>query len=324
MQAWLCETATGVDDLRWTDCPTPVPGAGEVLVEIQAASLNFPDLLMVQGKYQFKPPLPFVPGAEFSGEVISVGRAVTTVTVGQSVACMCGTGAFSSHAVVRASDCLVLPANVPYADAAALPLAYSTAYHGLVDRAGLESGETVLVLGAAGGVGSAAIQVAKVLGARVIAAASTEQKAYTAQTLGADVIIDTSRQVLRDAIKQATNGRGPDVIVDPVGGSQTEAAFRSIAWRGRHLVIGFAAGDIPSLPLNLPLLKGASVIGVFQGEFAKREPEAAAANLQQLLTWYLAGAIKPRIDSSFPIRDLKKAFERLSTREVRGKVVLTV
>jgi NADPH:quinone reductase len=322
MQSWVCNSAGGLDDLVWDWVPTPELDGGDLLVEVRAASLNFPDLLMLQGKYQFKPKLPFVPGAEFSGEVISVGRDVTNVVVGQSIACVCGTGAFSSHAVVPARDCLVLPAGVPYVEAATLVMTYGTAYHALIDRARLAHGETVLVLGAAGGVGSAAIQVAKAAGARVIAAASTDRKAYTAKTLGADAIIDTSREQLRDAIRNATNGRGPDVIVDPVGGAQTEAAFRSIAWRGRHLVIGFADGAIPALPLNLALLKGASMVGVFWGEFAKREPEASAANLQQILKWYLAGVIKPLIDSTFQMRDVRQAFEKMATRSVRGKIVL--
>jgi NADPH:quinone reductase len=322
MHAWMCETATGVDDLRWVQQNTPEPGEGEVLVAIAAASLNFPDLLIVQGKYQFKPPLPFVPGAEFAGTVVSVGAEVTALKVGQSVACLSSIGAFATHALVSARLCVPLPPGFPATDAAAFIMTYATSHHALLDRAQLKQGETVLVLGAAGGVGTAAIQIAKVVGARVIAAASSLAKCALCRAIGADVTIDTSRENLRDAVKSATDGKGPDVIYDPVGGDQTEAAFRSIAWRGRHLVVGFAAGPIPALPLNLTLLKGASVMGVFWGDFAKREPRAAAAMILELLTWYGQGKIKPVIDTTMPMTELKAAFARMAARDVRGKLVL--
>ena len=322
MHAWICATATGVDDLRWTEMPTPPPGDGDVLVEIEAASLNFPDLLIVQGKYQFKPPLPFVPGAEFAGIVQAVGEGVTRLKIGQRVACLSSVGAFATHAVVNASLCVPLPAGFPAADAAAFIMTYATSHHALIDRAQLKSGETVLVLGAAGGVGTAAIQIAKAAGARVIAAASSDAKCAFCLSIGADATIDTSTQNLRDAIKSITAGKGPDVIYDPVGGDQTEAAFRSIAWRGRHLVVGFAAGPIPALPLNLTLLKGASVVGVFWGDFAKREPKASAAMMLELMIWYGEGKIKPLIDATMPMRDLKAAFARMAARDVQGKLVL--
>ena len=322
MHAWLCDTATGVDDLRWVQQPTPVPGDGEVLVEIEAASLNFPDLLIVQGKYQLKPPLPFVPGAEFAGRIAAVGDGVKALKVGQSVACLSSTGAFATHAVVNAMLCVPLPPGFPAVDAAAFIMTYATSHHALIDRAQLKAGETVLVLGAAGGVGTAAIQIAKAAGARVIAAASSDAKCAFCLTLGADASIDTSTQDLRDAIKAITGGKGPDVIYDPVGGEQTEAAFRSIAWRGRHLVVGFASGPIPALPLNLALLKGASLVGVFWGEFAKREPKAAAAMMLELMIWYGQGKIKPAIDATMPMTELKAAFARMAARDVRGKLVL--
>ncbi len=322
MHAWLCDTATGVDDLRWVQQPTPVPGDGEVLVEIEAASLNFPDLLIVQGKYQLKPPLPFVPGAEFAGRIAAVGEGVKVLKVGQRVACLSSTGAFATHAVVNAMPCVPLPPGFPAVDAAAFIMTYATSHHALIDRAQLKAGETVLVLGAAGGVGTAAIQIAKAAGARVIAAASSDAKCAFCLTLGADAIIDTSTQNLRDAIKAITGGKGPDVIYDPVGGEQTEAAFRSIAWRGRHLVVGFASGTIPALPLNLALLKGASLVGVFWGEFAKREPTAAAAMMLELVIWYGQGKIKPAIDATMPMTELKAAFARMAARDVRGKLVL--
>ncbi len=322
MHEWLCETASGADDLRWVERPTPVPGDGEVLVEIRAASLNFPDLLIVQGKYQMKPTLPFVPGSELAGTVVAVGAGVRHLKVGQGVACLSSIGAFATHAVVNALLCVPLPPGFPMLDAAAFIVTYATSHHALIDRAKLTAGETVLVLGAAGGVGTAAIQIAKAAGARVIAAASSAAKCALCAKIGADATIDTSSLPLREAIKELTGGKGPDVIYDPVGGEQTEAAFRSIAWRGRHLVIGFASGPIPALPLNLALLKGASIVGVFWGEYTKREPRSAADMMLELMTWYGQGKIKPVIDATMPMTELKAAFARMASREVRGKVVL--
>ncbi|MBC7843099.1 MAG: NADPH:quinone oxidoreductase family protein [Gemmatimonadaceae bacterium] len=322
MQAWICESATDVESLRWVELPTPQPGAGEVLVAIEAASLNFPDLLIVQGKYQLKPPLPFTPGAEFAGRILVAGEGVTAVKVGQRVACLSNVGAFATHAVVNASLCVPLPPGFPAIDAAAFIMTYATSYHALIDRARLQAGETVLVLGAAGGVGTSAIQIAKTAGARVIAAASSDAKCAFCLSLGADATIDTSSQNLRDSLKSITGGKGPDVIYDPVGGEQTEAAFRSIGWRGRHLVVGFASGPIPAIPLNLTLLKGASLVGVFWGDFARREPKAAAAMMLELMIWYGEGRIKPVIDATMPMTELKAAFARMAARDVRGKLVL--
>ena len=322
MHAWLCTDPTGVDALTWTEMPTPTPGPDEVLLEIKAASLNFPDLLIVQNKYQMKPALPFVPGSEYAGVVTAVGGNVSHLKVGQSVACLSGTGGFGTHTVAPAALCMPLPKDFPHVDAAAFIMIYATSWHALVDRAALQPGETVLVLGAAGGVGTAAIQIAKALGAKVIAAASTDEKCALCTSLGADTTINYSTQDLRTAIKEATGGKGPDVIYDPVGGEYAEPAFRSIAWRGRYLVVGFAAGPIPALPLNLALLKGASLVGVFWGEFAKREPKANAAMMGELAKWYADGRIKPVIDREMPMAALKSAFERMGSREVRGKLVL--
>ena len=322
MHAWICDNASGVDDLRWVEQPTPEPGAGEVLVRIEAASLNFPDLLIVQGKYQLKPPLPFVPGAEFAGMVEAIGEGVPRMQIGQRVACLSSVGAFATHAVVNATLCVPLPPGFPAVDAAAFIMTYATSHHALIDRAQVKQDETVLVLGAAGGVGTAAIQIAKAAGTRVIAAASNDAKCAFCLSIGADATIDTSTQNLREAIKSITSGKGPDVIYDPVGGEQTEAAFRSIAWRGRHLVVGFASGPIPALPLNLTLLKGASLVGVFWGDFAKREPKAAAAMMLELMIWYGEGKIKPAIDATLPMTELKAAFARMAARDVRGKLVL--
>ena len=322
MQAWLCENPVGVESLQWKELPTPAPKAGEVLVAIKAASLNFPDLLIVQNKYQIKPPLPFVPGAEYAGIVEAVGPDVNHIKVGQSVACLSGTGGFGTHTIAPAAQCLPLPPGFPHEDAAALIMTYATSHHALVDRGQLKAGETLLVLGAAGGVGTSAIQIGKALGARVIAAASSDEKCELCRSIGADATINYSREKLRDAIQAATDGRGPDVIYDPVGGDLAEPALRSIAWRGRYLVIGFASGSIPALPLNLPLLKGASIVGVFWGSFNKHEPKAGAALLAELARWYAEGKIKPVIDRVMPMAEVKAAYEYMGSRGVKGKLVL--
>ncbi len=327
MHAWLCENPVGVEALRWAELPTPTPAAGEVLVAIEAASLNFPDLLIVQGRYQMKPTPPFVPGAEFAGTVAALGEGVTHLQVGQRMACLSGTGAFATHVVAKAALCVPLPPGFPAVDAAAFLMTYATSWHALLDRAALQPGETVLVLGAAGGVGTAAIQIAKARGARVIAAAGGADKCALCAQLGADATLDYSAHApgagLREEIQRLTDGKGPDVVYDGVGGAYAEPVFRSIAWRGRYLVVGFAAGDIPQLPLNLPLLKGASVVGVFWGEFARREPAANAAMIGELAAAYGRGEVKPVIDAVLPMQDLPEAFARMARRDVRGKLVLT-
>ena len=322
MHAWLCENPTGVDALSWTELPTPQPKAGEVLIEIKAASLNFPDLLIVQNKYQMKPPLPFVPGSEYAGVVRAIGEGVTHLQAGQRVACLSGTGGFATHAIAPAALCMPLPIEFSFVDAAAFIMIYGTSHHALVDRAQLKAGETLLVLGAAGGVGTSAIQIAKVLGARVIAAVSTDEKCALCKSIGADATINYGTENLRDAIKAMTDGKGPDVIYDPVGGEMAEPAFRSIGWRGRYLVVGFAGGAIPSLPLNLTLLKGASIVGVFWGGFAQKEPKANAAGMAELAQWYAEGRIKPVIDSTMPMLELKAAYARMGSRGVKGKLVM--
>ena len=322
MHAWLCENPVGVDALTWKELPTPQPGKGQVLIRIQAASLNFPDLLIVQNKYQMKPELPFVPGSEYAGVIEAVGEGVTDLKVGQAVACLSGTGGFGTHTLAPAKLCMPLPPGFPPVDAAAFIMIYATSHHALMDRGELKAGETVLVLGAAGGVGMSAIQIAKQAGARVIAAASTDEKCAFCKTLGADDTINYSTEDLRQRLKALTGGKGPDVIYDPVGGEFTEAAFRAIAWRGRHLVVGFAAGEIPAIKINLPLIKGASLVGVFWGDFARREPAANAAMMQTLASWYAQGKIKPVIDRQMPMSELKAAYARMGSREVMGKLVL--
>ena len=322
MQAWLCENPIGVEALTWKTLPIPNPSATEVLIRIHAASLNFPDLLIVQNKYQMKPPLPFVPGSEFAGTVEAIGSEVKNLKVGQSVACLSGTGGFGTHTLAPANLCIPLPDGFDLVDAAAFIMIYATSYHALIDRAELKPHETVLVLGAAGGVGSAAIQIAKAHGSKVIAAASNQDKCDFCLSLGADHALNYDDGPFRDKLKELTQGKGPDVIYDPVGGPYTEPAFRSIAWRGRYLVVGFAAGSIPSLPLNLSLLKGASLVGVFWGDFAKREPQKNADMMQTLLAWYQAKKIKPPIHTTLSMQALPEAYDLMNSRAVKGKLVL--
>ncbi len=322
MHAWLCTTLDGVDALSWQELPTPEPKPGEVRIAIEAASLNFPDLLTVQGKYQFKPPLPFVPGAEYAGCIDAVGEGVRHLKPGMAVAAIGSTGGFATHAVTRADQVLPLPPGFAVRDGAAFAFTYGTSYHALIDRAQLKPGETVLVLGAAGGVGTAALQIAKAAGARVIAAASSDEKCARCLELGADATLNYSTANIREELKALTGGKGPDVVYDPVGGELAEPVFRSIAWRGRYLVVGFAGGGIPALPWNLALLKGASVVGVFWGDFVRREPQANAAGLMQLARWYAEGKVKPVIDSVLPMSELKAAYARMGSRRVLGKLLL--
>jgi NADPH2:quinone reductase len=322
MHAWLCEATTGPQDLTWRELPTAQPAPDEIRIAIRAASINFPDLLTVQGKYQVRPELPFVPGSEFAGRVDAVGSAVTGLNVGDPVAAIGTSGGFGTHACVKAAHAIPLPAGFKLEDAAAFAFTYGTSHHALIDRGQLKAGETVLVLGAAGGVGTAAVQIAKAAGAKVIAAASTDDKCDTCRAIGADATINYTRENLRDALKALTGGHGPDIVYDPVGGDLAEAAFRSIAWRGRYLVVGFAAGGIPALPFNLPLLKGASAVGVFWGDFVRREPAANARALGELAGWYAEGKIKPVIDAIVPMAELPTAYRRMADRSIKGKLVL--
>ena len=323
MHAWLCENPIGAEALTWKELPTPEPKVGEVRVAIRAASLNFPDLLIVQNKYQMKPPLPFVPGSEYAGVIEAVGEGVKGLKPGDAVAAFGGTGGFGTHACVADALVMPLPPGFAFDDASAFILTYGTTHHALLDRGALKAGETLLVLGAAGGVGTAAIQIGKVAGARVIAAASSDEKLELCKQIGADATINYASGNLREELKALTNGKGPDVVYDPVGGDLAEPVFRSIAWRGRYLVVGFAQGTIPALPLNLALLKGASVVGVFWGDFARREPKANAQGLAELARWYAEGKVKPVIDRRLPMDQLMQAYELMGSRKVRGKLVMT-
>ena len=322
MHAWICHNPTGTDALQWEEVPTPEPGAGQARVAVKASSLNFPDILICQNKYQFKPTPPFVPGSEYAGIVEAVGDGVTNVKPGDRVMVIGGTGGFGTHAVVPAEKLVPMPAGMSFEHGAAFLMTYGTTQHALLDRGQLKPGETVLVLGAAGGVGTAAVQIAKAAGARVIAAASTDDKCALCKEIGADATINYSSGNIRDALKTLTNGKGPDVVYDPVGGDLAEPVFRSIAWRGRYLVVGFAGGAIPALPLNLSLLKGAAIVGVFWGDFVRREPQAFQRDLQQLALWYAEGKVTPVMDKTMALADLHTAYARMGARQVVGKLVL--
>ena len=323
MKALYCRAFGPETDLTVEEIESPVPSAGEVLVSVQAAGLNFPDLLCVRGEYQFKPPLPFVPGSEGAGVVTAVGEGVSGVSVDDRV-CFNGlSGAFAEEIAIPATAVTQIPDSMLFEQAAGLTIVYGTSYYALKQRAGLQRGDTLLVLGAAGGVGLSAVELGAAMGARVIAAASSEQKLATAADHGAEVGIDYSKEDLKNRIKELTDGAGANVIYDPVGGELAEAAFRGIAWEGRHLVIGFASGPIPKLPLNLPLLKGAAAVGVFWGSWTKREPEAHKQNMAELFELFTEGAIQPHVSSTYPLGQFLDAFGEVSGRRAIGKVILT-
>ncbi len=322
MKAIVCNAWGLPDTLDLEELPDVTPAAGQVAIDVQAAGVNFPDVLIIQNKYQVKPPLPFTPGGELAGTVRAVGEGVTQFKPGDRVIAFVGQGAFAQQIAVPVQAVMPMPAGMDFDIAAAITLTYGTSHHAVVDRAQLKAGETMLVLGAAGGVGLAAIDIGKALGARVIAAASTDEKLAVCKDHGADVLINYSTQDLREAIKAATDGKGPDVIYDPVGGVYAEPAFRSIAWRGRYLVVGFANGEIPKLPLNLTLLKGASLVGVFWGDYARREPAANMAAMGQLMGWLASGKIRPLISGRYALADTAQALNDMAARKVTGKVVI--
>ena len=324
MRAVVCKEFGPPENLVMEDLPSPVPGPGEVVISMRAASLNFPDVLIVQNKYQFKPPLPFTPGTELSGVVKAVGEGVTRVAPGDRVMAYTTYGAFAEEVKTEEPRVLPMPPGMDFPAAAAFIVAYGTSDHALSDRAALRERETLLVLGAGGGVGLAAVEIGKALGARVVACASSADKLAVSRAHGADEVIDYSKEDLRERIKQLTGGRGVDVVYDPVGGPYTEPALRSTGWRGRLVVIGFAAGDIPKIPLNLPLLKGSSIVGVFWGDFTRREPQAFAARMRQLGEWFEQGKLKPHVSETLPLDRAVDALQMMASRRVTGKVVLTV
>ncbi len=322
MKAVLCRRHGLPDTLELAELPTPQPGPKQVLIAVEAAGVNFPDTLIIQNKYQFKPPLPFSPGGELAGTVTALGADVKGLAVGQNVIAFTGWGAFAEEVVADAVKVIPMPPGVPFDIAASFVMTYGTSYHAIRDRAALKAGETLLVLGAAGGVGLAAVELGKALGARVIAAASSAEKLAVCREHGADETIDYATEDLRERIKALTDGKGVDVIYDPVGGIYSEPALRSMAWRGRFLVVGFANGEIPSIPLNLALLKGCSIVGVFWGEFVRREPEANAKDLTELVSMMQAGTIRPLVSARYPFAQAADALNAVMQRKVTGKIVL--
>ncbi len=324
MRAVICRDLTGIAGLAIVnDWPEPQAAAGEVLIDVKAAALNFPDLLMVQGLYQDRPGLPFVVGSELAGIVTAVGEGVSRLKVGDRVVAACGR-TLAERVSSKASVVLPAPRNLDLEAAAGICITYFTSMHALKQRAQLAAGETLLVLGAAGGVGTTAVQLGKAMGATVIAAASSDEKLALVRSLGADHVINYTTQDLRERIKQITGGKGVDVVYDPVGGELAEPALRSMAWQGRYLVIGFAGGEIPRIPLNLPLLKGCSVVGVYWGSFASREPELQRQNVAELWQMFESGHLAPVVGETHELDDYAAAFEALATRRARGKVVLRI
>jgi NADPH2:quinone reductase len=322
MRAVRCHELTGPKSLHVDEIPAPTAGPGEVLIEVHAAGVNFPDVLLTYGKYQFKADPPFIPGGEAAGIVRAIGAAVTEVAVGDRVAATLMSGAFAEQIVVPEAAVVKLPDAVPFEVGAATLLTYATTLHALVDRAAIQGGETLLVLGASGGVGTAAIELGKALGARVIAAASSDEKVAYCKERGADDGINYTREDLKERAKALTHGNGANVIYDPVGGPFAEAALRSIAWEGRFLVVGFATGEIPKIPLNLVLLKGCQVVGVFWGSFAMRESARNRANARKILEWVADGKLRPHVDAVMKFADARAALERMEKRDVKGKLVL--
>jgi NADPH2:quinone reductase len=322
MKAVLCTRAGPPEDLVIADLPDPVAGPGEAVVRISAAALNFFDLLIIAGKYQYKPAFPFSPAAEFAGTVESLGPGTTSLAVGDRVVGYCGWGAARERLAIAAGKLIKLPSGLDFDRAAGLIVTYGTSYYALKDRAGLKRGETLAVLGASGGVGLAAVELGKLLGARVIACASSDDKLAFVRAHGADEGVNYARDDLRDALKRLGGEHGIDVVYDPVGGSLAEPALRSLAWEGRYLVVGFAAGDIPKLPLNLVLLKSCDVRGVFWGSWTQREPAAHRANTADLVTWCAAGKLSAHVHATYPLADVAQALKDIAARKVMGKIVL--
>ncbi|MEP6701822.1 MAG: NADPH:quinone oxidoreductase family protein [Betaproteobacteria bacterium] len=322
MRALLCKVHGLPESLVIEEVPAAVAGPGQVVVRIEAAGVNFPDALIIQNKYQLKPALPFIPGAEMAGIVTALGPGVTRFRVGDAVCGVVSVGAFAEEIAVDAGKLVALPTGAPLDIASAFILAYGTSHHALTDRASLTAGQTLLVLGASGGVGLAAVEIGKLIGARVIACASSAAKLAVCVRHGADATIDYSTENLRERVKALTNGNGADVIYDPVGGEYAEPALRSIAWRGRYLVVGFANGEIPKIPLNLALLKGCSIVGVFWGGFVGHEPQTAVAAITELFQWLAAGKLKPEISARYALADAPKALRAMMDRKVTGKIVI--
>ncbi len=323
MRAVLCKELGLPEKLVVEEVPSPTAGKGQVVLSVKACGVNFPDTLIIQGKYQFKPELPFSPGGEVAGVVKEVGEGVTSVKPGDRVIASGTWGGFAEELVVEADRTIPMPEAMDFVPASAFVLTYGTSYHALKDRGQLQAGETLLVLGASGGVGISAIQIGKMMGARVIAAASTSQKLQVCKDNGADEVINYAEEDLRARIKALTSGKGVDVIYDPVGGPYSELALRDMAWNGRFLVVGFAAGEIPKVPLNLTLLKGCSIVGVFWGAFTRKELENNKRNNEELLQFFVEGKVKPHIYATYPLEEAARALNDVMHKRVSGKAVLT-
>jgi NADPH2:quinone reductase len=324
MKAVVCTSFGPPEKLVFETLPDPRASSGQAVVDVKACGVNFPDTLIIEGKYQFRPDPPFSPGGEVAGVVSEVGAGVSGVEVGDRVVALMPWGGYAEKIVADAARLIPIPDGVDFVNAAAIMTTYGTTIYALADRAQLQKGETLLVLGAAGGVGLAAVQLGKLMGARVIAAASSPDKLETCKKNGADLVVDYAAEDLKERVKALTNGAGADVVYDPVGGKYSEAALRATAWNGRLLVIGFAAGEIPKIPLNLTLLKGASIMGVFWGQFTMREPTKALAQFRQLLEWVRDGKLKPHVHATPPLREAPAAMRTLLERKVQGKIVLVV
>ncbi len=324
MKAVLCKAFGPPESLVIEDIEPLKPGKGQVVISVKACGVNFPDTLIIQGKYQSKPPFPFIPGSEVAGIVKDLGEGVNTVSVGSRVIAFTGVGGFAEEVIADAAGLIPMPRSMDFTTASAFVMTYGTSHHALKDRAQLKQGETLLVLGAAGGVGLAAVEIGKVMGAHVIAAASSDEKLEICKQHGADEVINYATGDLKERIKQLTGGKGVDVAFDPVGGDYSEPVLRSMAWGGRFLVIGFAAGDIPRIPLNLPLLKVYSIVGVFWGSFMERDPKHGQENLMELLTWFAKGKLKPHVSATYSLEHVADALNDLMERKVTGKAVLVM
>lgn len=321
MKAIVAREFAPIEQLDYADWPDPVAGPRDVVIEAEAIGVNFPDGLLVQGLYQMRPETPFVPGMEVAGKVVSVGGDVRSLKVGDRVAALGTLGGYAEMIAADEARVMKLPDELPSDEACALLCGYGTSHHALKQRGALMAGETLCVLGASGATGVAAVQIGKALGARVIGVASTEEKRMIATQAGADVVLGYDR--LKDDLKEETGGKGVDVAFDPVGGEAFDALSRTMAWGGRLLVIGFASGTIPKFPVNLALVKGFSVVGVFWGSFTTREPQLYADNMRELIGWYLDGKVKPVIEGHYPLRDAPRVLERVLNRGATGKLVLT-
>jgi NADPH2:quinone reductase len=322
MKAVLCKQYGPPESLVIEEVPLLKPSNGQVVVAVSACGVNFPDTLIIQGKYQLRPDLPFSPGHEIAGTVKEVGEGVTRFKAGDRVIAFTGWGGFAEEVLAEEASLIPIPEGMDFVTASAFVMTYGTSHHALKDRAELKPGETLLVLGAAGGVGLAAVEIGKVMGAKVIAAASSDDKLALCREHGADDLINYVRKDLKERVKALTEGRGVDVVYDPVGGDYSEPALRGMAWKGRFLVVGFAAGDIPKIPLNLPLLKGCSLVGVFWGAFTQKEPQRNQEHMRELLAWFQEGRLRPHISATYPLERAADALNDVMNRKVTGKVVL--